>query len=143
MVAPGNPKSIRGATDLLQPGLRFVNRNPGSGTRLWLDAELHRLGILPETISGYERVVKTHTEAARAIQSGQADAALGLEAAAQAHGLDFLPLFAERYDLVLPDQELKPFAPLLDMLNNGSFRQGVRSLRGYDTSHTGEEVEFR
>jgi putative molybdopterin biosynthesis protein len=143
MVAPGNPKGIRGAADLLQPGLRFINRNPGSGTRLWLDAELQRLGIIPETISGYERVVKTHTEAARAIQSGQADAALGLEAAAQAHGLDFLPLFSERYDLVLPDQELKPFAPLLDMLNNGSFRQGVRSLRGYDTSHTGEEVEFR
>ncbi|MFO7585510.1 MAG: substrate-binding domain-containing protein [Anaerolineales bacterium] len=143
MVAPGNPKGIRSAADLLQPGLRFVNRNPGSGTRLWLDAELQRLGILPGAISGYDQVVKTHTEAALAIQSGQADAALGLEAAAIQHGLDFLPLFAERYDLVLPDEQLKPFAPLLDMLQNGSFRQGVRNLRGYDTSHTGEEVDLR
>jgi putative molybdopterin biosynthesis protein len=142
MVAPGNPKGIRSAADLLQPGLRFVNRNPGSGTRLWLDSELHRLGIAPSSIPGYEWVVKTHTEAALAIQSGQADAALGLEAAAIQHGLDFLPLFAERYDLVLPDEQLKPFAPLLDMLQNGSFRQGVRNLRGYDTSHTGEEIEL-
>jgi putative molybdopterin biosynthesis protein len=142
MVAPGNPKGIRSAADLLQPGLRFINRNPGSGTRLWLDAELQRLGILPGAISGYERVVKTHTEAAHAIQSGQADAALGLEAAAIQHGIDFLPLFAERYDLVLPDEQLKPFAPLLNMLQNGSFRQGVRNLRGYDTTHTGEEVEL-
>jgi putative molybdopterin biosynthesis protein len=143
MVAPGNPKGIRSAADLLQPGLRFINRNPGSGTRLWLDAELQRLGIQPDTISGYERAVKTHTEAALAIQSTQADAALGLEAAAIQHGLDFLPLFSERYDLVLPDEQLKPFAPLLDMLQNGSFRQGVRNLRGYDTSHTGEEVAMR
>jgi putative molybdopterin biosynthesis protein len=143
MVAPGNPKGIQSAADLLQPGVRFINRNPGSGTRLWLDAELHRLGILAGAISGYDQVVKTHTEAAFAIQSGRADAALGLEAAAIQHGLDFLPLFAERYDLVLPDEQLKPFAPLLDMLQNGSFRQGVRNLRGYDTSHTGEEIDFR
>jgi len=142
MVAPGNPKGIRGAADLLQPGIRFINRNPGSGTRLWLDAELQRLGVLPGAISGYERVVKTHTEAALTIQSGEADAALGLEAAAQAHGLDFVSLFAERYDLVLPDEQLKALAPLLDRLQSGSFRRGVDGLRGYDTSHTGEEIEI-
>lgn len=140
MTAPGNPRGIRGAADLLQPGLRFVNRNPGSGTRLWLDGELRRLGIAPEAVSGYSQVVKTHTEAALAIQRGEADVALGLEAAAIQHGLDFLPLFEERYDLVLPEESLPALAPLLDTLQTGAFRRGVQGMRGYDTAHTGEEI---
>lgn len=142
MVAPGNPRKVRGAGDLLQPGIRFVNRNPGSGTRLWLDSELQKLGIRSHSIPGYERIVKTHTEAALAIQTGAADVALGLEAAALQHGLDFLPLFAERYDLVLPDEQLSALAPLLDTLQTAAFRRGVDGLRGYDTSHTGEEIEI-
>jgi len=143
MTAPGNPRGIRGAADLLQPGLRFVNRNPGSGTRLWLDGELNRLGIAPETVPGYRSSVKTHTEAALAIQSGQADVALGLEAAALQHRLGFLPLFTERYDLVLPDEQLAALAPLLDTLQTAAFRRDVANLRGYDTAHTGEEIEFQ
>lgn len=142
MTAPGNPRGIHGAADLLQPGIHFINRNPGSGTRLWLDGELRRLGIASETVPGYGRSVKTHTEAALAIQSGEADAALGLEAAAARHGLDFLPLFSERYDLVLPNEQLQALAPLLDALQTAAFRRGVDSLRGYDTAHTGEEIEF-
>lgn len=143
MTAPGNPRGIRGAADLLQPGLRFVNRNPGSGTRLWLDGELRRLGIVPETVSGYSRVVNTHTGAALAILSGEADVAVGLEAAALQHGLDFLPLFAERYDLVLPDEPLPALAPLLDALQTARFRQEMNNLPGYDTSQTGEEIPLR
>lgn len=143
MVAPGNPRQIRSAADLLQPGIRFINRNPGSGTRLWLDGELHRLGIAPSAIPGYEIIAQTHTQAAAAIQLGQADAALGLEAAAIQHGLDFVPLFAERYDLVLPDEQLKTLAPLLDTLQTQSFRRGMDGLRGYDTTHTGEEIAIQ
>lgn len=143
MVAPGNPRQIRSAADLLQPGIRFMNRNPGSGTRLWLDGELHRLGITPSAIPGYEIITHTHTQAATAIQLGQADAALGLEAAAIQHGLDFVPLFAERYDLVLPDEQLKTLAPLLDTLQTQSFRRGMGGLRGYDTTHTGEEIAIQ
>ncbi len=142
MTAPGNPHGVRGAADLLQPGLRFVNRNPGSGTRLWLDGELNRLGIAPETVPGYGRVVQTHTHAALAIQSGEADVALGLEAAAIQHGLGFVPLFDERYDLVLPDEQLAALAPLLDALQTAAFRRSVDNLRGYNTAHTGEEIEF-
>ncbi len=142
MTAPGNPHGIHNAADLLQPGIRFVNRNPGSGTRLWLDGELHRLGIAPETVPGYKRVVKTHTEAAAAIKNGEADVALGLEAAAIQHGLDFVPLFAERYDLVLPNEGLRALAPLLDTLQTAAFRRGMDGMRGYDTSHTGEEIAF-
>lgn len=143
MVAPGNPRQIRSAADLLQPGIRFMNRNPGSGTRLWLDGELHRLGITPSAIPGYEIIAQTHTQAATAIQLGQADAALGLEAAAIQHGLDFVPLFAERYDLVLPDEQLKTLAPLLDTLQTQSFRRDMGGLRGYDTTHTGEEIAIQ
>lgn len=140
MTAPGNPRGFRGAEDLLQPGLRFVNRNPGSGTRLWLDGELRRLGIASETVCGYGRVVHTHSEAALAIQSGKADVALGLEAAAFQHGLGFRPLFWERYDLVLPDEFWDDFAPLLNALQSSSFRHSAGVLRGYDTTHSGEQV---
>lgn len=143
MVAPGNPRGFRGAEDLLQPGLRFVNRNPGSGTRLWLDGELRRLGIAPETVSGYSGVVNTHTGVALAIQSGEADVALGLEAAALQHGLDFLPLFAERYDLVVPDEQLPALAPLLDTLQTARFRQEMSGLPGYYASQTGEVIPLR
>lgn len=142
IVAPGNPHQIRSAADLIRPNIRFVNRNPGSGTRLWLDGELQKLGIPPTSISGYERIAKTHTESAMAIQQGEADVALGLEAAAIQHKLDFIPLFAERYDMILPDEQLKRFEPVLETLQTQVFRRGVDRLRGYDTTHTGEEIHI-
>jgi len=142
MVAPGNPKGVRSVSDLPQSGLRFINRNPGSGTRLWLDNELTRLAILPETINGYERVVNTHTECARAIARNQADAALGLQASAQQYGLDFIPLFEERYDLVLPRDQENLLAPLLEHIQTAAFRREVATLTGYNTSHSGEQISL-
>ena len=142
MVAPGNPLGIRTASDLAQPTLRFVNRNPGSGTRLWLDTELHRLGIVPAQIPGYERIAKTHTEAAEAIQNGHADAALGLEAAARQHGLDFIPLFSERYDLVFPAEVISALEPVLNHLQTAAFRHTMETLPGYQSAHTGEQVSL-
>ena len=108
MLAKGNPKGTKTIPDLTQENIRFVNRNPGSGTRLWFDAELRRLKIPIEQIHGYNQSVITHSEAAAAVQSGKADAALGLQAAAYQHCLDFIPLFEERYDLVLPREREKP-----------------------------------
>jgi putative molybdopterin biosynthesis protein len=140
ILAPGNPKGVRGASDLAQAGLRFINRNPGSGTRLWLDGELQRLGIPPETIDGYERVVNTHTECARAIADGQADAALGLQASARQYNLDFIPLFEERYDLVLPREQEDTLAPLLEHIQTAAFRRNLATLTGYNTSHSGEQI---
>jgi putative molybdopterin biosynthesis protein len=142
MVSPGNPLGIRSAADLARPTLRFVNRNPGSGTRLWLDTELHRLGIAPAQIPGYDRIARTHTEAAEAIQSGQADAALGLEAAASQHGLDFIPLFSERYDLVFPADVSAALEPLLNHLQTATFRHTMEGLAGYHSAHTGEQVSL-
>lgn len=142
MLTPGNPKGVRSATDLAQAGLRFINRNPGSGTRLWLDGELERLGIPPVTIDGYEHVVNTHTECARAIANGQADAALGLQASAQQYHLDFIPLFEERYDLVMPREQEDALAPLLDYIQTTAFRQETSILTGYTTTHSGEQISL-
>jgi len=140
MLANGNPKGLKTIVDLANPSVRFVNRNPGSGTRLWFDAELRKLAIPLETIRGYEQVVKTHSEAALLIVNHQADAALGLQAAAHQHNLDFIPLFEERYDLVLPRENKKTLLPLLDYLQTANFRTELQALSGYNTIHSGELI---
>ena len=142
ILAAGNPKAIKKITDIARPNVRFVNRNAGSGTRLWFDAELRRLKIPTEKINGYDRVVSTHSDAASAVHSGRADAALGLQAAAHRHNLDFIPLFEERYDLILPRENEKTLMPLLDYIQTADFRNAVNSLTGYDTAHSGEQISI-
>ncbi|HEX9330418.1 MAG TPA: substrate-binding domain-containing protein [Anaerolineales bacterium] len=140
MFRMGNPKEIKHFSDLAYSGIRFVNRNAGSGTRLWLDNELKKAGIHPDAICGYDHVVKTHSEAAALIQSRKADAALGLQAAAHLYGLDFIPLFEERYDLILPREQEKPLTPLLDYLQTSTFRSELNALSGYNTTHSGKQI---
>lgn len=140
ITAAGNPKNLRAIADLARRGVRFVNRNRGSGTRLWLDRELARLGIEPPQVRGYDREVKTHTEAAALIASGKADAALGLQAAADQHALAFMPLFEERYDLVLSQANEQRLLPLLDYLQTADFRDRLHSLTGYNAAHSGEQI---
>lgn len=140
MLAGGNPKGIKKVADIAKPNVRFVNRNRGSGTRLWLDAELRRQRIPVEKISGYENQVKTHSEAANLITQNKADVSLGLQAAAHQKGLDFIPLFDERYDLVLPREQEKNLNPLLDYIQTADFREMLSSLTGYNTRHSGEVV---
>lgn len=140
MLAGGNPKGIKRVADIAKPNVRFVNRNRGSGTRLWLDAELRRLRIPVEKISGYENQVKTHSEAANLISQNKADVSLGLQAAAHQKGLDFIPLFEERYDLVLPRERERNLNPLFDYIQTADFRALLSSLTGYDSRHSGEVV---
>ena len=140
IVAAGNPKSIKSIADLSRSGVRFVNRNAGSGTRLWLDAELRKRDIPSDAIHGYETVVKTHSEAAILIETGKADVSLGLRAAAHQHGLDFVPLFEERYDLVLPREQEKVLMPVLDYLQTLDFRKSLDALTGYNPAHSGEQI---
>lgn len=140
MLASGNPKNIKRVGDIASPKVRFVNRNKGSGTRLWFDAELKRLDISPETIDGYNREVRTHSEAATFITSGKADVALGLQAAAYPGNLDFIPLFEERYDLVLPRENEKDVLPLLEYIQTAEFRESLGALTGYNSAHSGEKI---
>jgi len=140
MLASGNPGDMKKISDLAKPSVRFVNRNAGSGTRLWFDAELQKLAIPAGKITGYNRAVKTHTEAATLIANNKADAALGLQAAANQHRLHFIPLFEERYDLVLPREQETTLSPLLDYIQTVDFRNTLCSLTGYNSTHSGEQI---
>jgi putative molybdopterin biosynthesis protein len=142
MLARGNPHGLRGVEDLTRPGIRFINRNPGSGTRLWLDNELKRRGIACTQIQGYEHSVPTHHDTARAIAVGSADASLGLEAAALEHGLDFIPLYQERYDLVFPREAAPGLDILADHVQSGAFRRNVEGMRGYESTQTGRQIHL-
>jgi len=142
MLSSGNPKGIKKIADITKANIRFLNRNAGSGTRLWLDAELRRLKLPVKKIYGYEKQVKTHSEAANAVSQNQADVSLGLQAAAHQHGLDFIPLFEERYDLVLPSEQEQNLNPLLDYIQTVNFREMLAALTGYNARHSGELVHL-
>ena len=139
MTAPDNPLRISSLSDLLSPGVRFVNRQRGAGTRVLLDFKLRELGIPPESISGYDREEYTHLAVAAAVQGGRADVGLGILPASRAMGLDFIPLFEEQYDLVIPAEfyESDLLAPMLDMIRSPEFQSEVHSLGGYNVSKMG------
>jgi molybdate-binding protein/DNA-binding transcriptional regulator YhcF (GntR family) len=142
MVLKGNPNHILTLEDLKRPGVTFVNRQKGSGTRVWLDYKLRELGILPLTIKGYEREMDTHLAVALSILKGEADVGLGIQAAATSCGLDFIPATKERFDLVIPinNYRSQTFAPILRIVQSEEFKRVVKEMGGYDTSQTGETV---
>lgn len=140
IVARGNPKNITALKDLARSDVRFVNRQRGAGTRVLLDYRLKELGIAAEAVHGYQREEYTHLAVAAAVQSGVADCALGVRAAARALDLDFVSVEWERYDLVIPKQfyESDLLQPLLTLIRGESFRKVVGELEGYDASVMGE-----
>ena len=140
MVASGNPKGIKGLQDLARTGIRFVNRQRGSGTRVLLDYKLRQLGMAPQAIEGYQQEAETHVSVAAAVAGGTADVALGIHSAARSLGLGFVPLLKERYDLVIPRRHYESgfLKPLLDIVTDDEFKQVVRALGGYDTTDTGK-----
>ncbi len=140
MVRPGNPKGIRGLEDLARKDVRFVNRQRGSGTRILLDYHLARLGIDPKQVQGYEHEEYTHLAVAAAVASGRADCGLGIAAAAHALGLEFIPLFTERYELVVPEDLYQDplLQPLWEVLEDPNFRDAVARLPGYHIEAMGQ-----
>src|SRR3990170_2762513 len=142
ITAGGNPRGLHGLQELAGSGIGFINRQRGSGTRLLLDYHLSRAGILPPSIEGYEREEYTHLGVAAAVASGRADAGLGIRAAASALDLGFVPLFQERYDLVIPNEYYSSqlLRPLLELLADGEFRTAVAALPGYDVSPMGKVI---
>ena len=133
MLAAGNPLGVRGVTDLSRPGLRYVNRQRGSGTRILMDHLCRKAGMDTAAIYGYDREEFTHTSVAAQIASGSADAGMGIYSAARLYGLDFLPVCTEQYDLLIPDGafETPMVQRLLEVLRGGAFRLRLEKLGGY------------
>jgi molybdopterin molybdotransferase/putative molybdopterin biosynthesis protein len=142
IVAPGNPLGLTGVDDLTKPGLRYVNRQRGAGTRALLDHELNRRGIDATDVPGYTREEHTHLAVAAAVAAGRADAGMGILAAARAFDLDFVPVAQEPYDLVLRTDDLAGdlLAPLWTLLETADFRAGVEALGGYSCREMGRRV---
>jgi putative molybdopterin biosynthesis protein len=142
LVPPGNPGKILRLEDLVQDGVRFINRQPGSGTRVWLDAQLRKRAIDAQRIVGFEQEKPTHSEVARAVAEKQADAGIGVQAAALSFGLDFVFLTTERYDLVIPAEKWEdpPSQALMDWLSAPQAKAILENLGGYETSETGRVV---
>lgn len=142
ILPPGNPKEINALADLARSNLRFINRQSGSGTRVWLDASLGRLGLRSEQITGYDLEVITHSAVARAVAEGDADVGIGLEGAALSYGLDFVLLDHDRYDLVASEAMMQtlPMAALAAWLKTSENQRVIESLGGYETGSTGEVV---
>jgi len=142
MVAAGNPLGISGLPALCRPGVRYVNRQRGAGTRVLLDVMLGRQGLAAASIEGYAREEPTHLAVAAAIASGRADAGLGIMAAARAFGLGFVPLATEPYDLVVAPGALESpqLAPLWTLLRSDHFKASVEELGGYSGREMGRRV---
>ncbi|HSL06908.1 MAG TPA: molybdopterin biosynthesis protein [Pseudonocardiaceae bacterium] len=142
IVAAGNPLGLAGIEDLSRPGLRYVNRQRGAGTRVLLDHELRRHGVAPGDVTGYQREAHTHLAVAAAVAAGRADAGLGILAAARPFGLDFVPVAQEPYDLVVTRDAYASdmLAPLWALLADDQFRASVEALPGYSTTQTGHRV---
>lgn len=142
-VRKGNPLKIHTWQDLIQPGVRFINRERGSGARVLLDEKLRTLDISRDQIAGYANEEMSHLAVASCVARGEADVGLGIEKAAlQVKELDFIPLQKERYDLVIRREDaVKPqFKALLAVLKSKAFHNELRGMGDYDLTHTGEII---
>jgi putative molybdopterin biosynthesis protein len=139
LVRRGNPKGLAALGDLTRRDLRFVNRQRGAGTRVLLDYQLGAVGISTDSIQGYNEEEYTHLGVAAAIASGRADCGLAIAAAARALDLDFIPLFQERFDLIMPLEHANShlLAPIYDILRQQDFKDAITRLGGYDVSVMG------
>lgn len=142
LVSPGNPRGIESLHDLARPTLRIVNRQPGSGTRIYLDQQLTRARLDAKKISGYNSTVTTHLEVGLRILTGGADAGLATRTTARLLGLEFIPLTRERFDLLVPKDRFftRGIQSLLGIVGSREFRQKLEALGGYDGSESGRMI---
>jgi len=139
----GNPRRLRRLGDVAAKGLRFVNRQRGSGTRLLIDQMLATEHIDPATLDGYAKEEFTHAAIAATVASGGADAGFGLSAAAAEYGLAFVPLTRERYFLAVRARAVESAGVkrLLAGLRDAAFTRLVHGLPGYSSAAAGTVVE--
>jgi putative molybdopterin biosynthesis protein len=143
VVPSGNPMKLRTLADLTRPKLRMINRQVGSGTRLYLDHALGRLKIDSRKLHGYEVSVATHFEVGLRVLRGEADAGLATLTTARLLGLDFVPLARERFDAVMLQERF--FSPaiqtLLSIVGSREFRACLDALGGYDSAESGRIIQ--
>jgi excisionase family DNA binding protein len=139
VVWTGNPRKIEGVGDLGRRGLRFVNRQPGSGTRAYIDDALGRAGIAAASLAGYREEVSTHWAVALRVQRTEADVGVATRSVAIALSLGFVPLTRERFDLVVLKEAFfrPPVQALLEAVRSDRFRRGLERHGGYDGGQTG------
>jgi len=144
MVAKGNPLGISSIKDLAKDGVRYVNRQKGSGTRILIDYLLKKEGIPCSDIYGYDREEFTHSSVATQIAAGSGDAGMGIYSAANIYGLDFIPICTEQYDLLIPDYawDSQPVQKLIEILKSDEFKERLERLGGYTLGHPGEIREY-
>jgi molybdate transport repressor ModE-like protein len=145
MVRRGNPLGIRGLEQLLDPQIRFVNRDPDSGTRLLFEQLLVRHHIEANRISGYEHSEFTHAAVAAYVASGMADVAFGVEAAARQFELDFIHILTEDYFFVCRRDilELDPVRRVLDTMRSDDFKNAISEIPGYRVKEPGRVKTIR
>ena len=133
MVARGNPLNICSFADISRQGIRYVNRQKGSGTRILTDYLCSREKVEPSDVYGYTREELTHTSVAAQIACGSADVGMGIYSAAKLYDLDFIPICIEEYDLIIPDHawDSPMVQQLLTILRSDAFREKILSMGGY------------
>lgn len=140
MVARGNPLNICSFADISRQGIRYVNRQKGSGTRILTDYLCSREKVEPSDVYGYTREELTHTSVAAQIACGSADVGMGIYSAAKLYDLDFIPICIEEYDLIIPDHawDSPMVQQLLTILRSDAFREKILSMGGYTVDHPGQ-----
>ena len=140
MVARGNPLNICSFADISRQGIRYVNRQKGSGTRILTDYLCSREKVEPSDVYGYTREELTHTSVAAQIACGSADVGMGIYSAAKLYDLDFIPICIEKYDLIIPDHawDSPMVQQLLTILRSDAFREKILSMGGYTVDHPGQ-----
>ena len=142
-VQKGNPKDIRGWSDLGRDDISILNRRVGSSARILLDTQLKRQGIFASRVKGYDKIMKSHLTMAAAIAAGEADLAIGTERISrQIEGLDFIPLLEERFDFVIKKEMMETEAAqkLLAVLRSPAFRREVAHFSGNDYRDLGKII---
>lgn len=142
MVAKGNPLNIQKFADIAKDGVRYVNRQKGSGTRILTDYLCKQENVDVSAVYGYDREELTHTSVAAQIVSSSADAGMGIYSAAKLYDLDFIPICIEEYDLIIPDHawDTPMVRELLTILKSDAFREKMLSLGGYTVDNPGKII---
>ena len=142
IVAKGNPLNITKFSDIAKPGMRYVNRQKGSGTRILTDYLCQQDRLDAEAIYGYDREELTHNSVAVQIASGSADAGMGIYSAAKLYDLDFIPICIEEYDLLISDHawDTPQVQQLIATLKSDAFKEKILALGGYTVENPGEII---